>query len=208
MGAIVVGLVLLAIALAVTLSGRPLVAVQTNGVLAAEPLAEGTSNSRACQNGELLPAGTSEIRLTLVAAVGPQVSVSVFSGRRLLTSGVTGSGWTSGAVTVPVKPFPHPISNVRICFRLGPAAELVQLLGSPTRRVVAATTSTGVPLRGRFTVEYMKPGLHTWWAAPRRVARRLGLGRAPSGSWITLLLLALMGIAIVTALRTLVEDLR
>jgi hypothetical protein len=206
-GAITVGLVLLLIALVVTLSGSPLVVAQTNGTLAAKSLAEGTSGVHACQSGELLPAGTSAIRLTLVAAVGPQVSVSVLSGNQILTSGVTGSGWTSGAVTIPVKPLPHAVSNVRICFGLGPTAEAVDLVGSSTSNTVAARGSTGVSLHGRFTVEYMKPGSSSWWSSARTVARHLGLGRAPSGSWVALLLSVLMGTAVATAVWLLVKDL-
>ncbi|HEY5286220.1 MAG TPA: hypothetical protein VIJ50_03850 [Solirubrobacteraceae bacterium] len=207
-GAIVLGLLVLVAALLLTLSGSPLIVAQTNGVPATSLLAEGTSGARACQSRELLPAGTSAIRLTLVAAVGPRVSVTVLSGTRTLTSGVTRSGWTSGAVTVPVKPFQHAVSNVTICLELGPAAEAVALSGERTSRAAAARLSTGVPLSGRFTVEYMKPGYNSWWGLESRIATRIGFGRAPSGSWVALLLLLLMGISVATAIWLLVEDLR
>jgi hypothetical protein len=207
-GAIALGLLVLAVALVVTLSGSPLFVAQTNGVLTTEPIGSGQSGARACQSGELLPAGTSAIRLTFTAAVGPRVSVSALSGNRVVANGTTGSGWTSGAVTVAVKPLPRPVSNVTICFRLGPAAEAVELDGSQTGPSVAARETSGAPLPGRFTVEYMKPGSNTWWGLARKVARRFGLGRAPSGSWIALLLLVLMGTSVATAVWLLMEDLR
>lgn len=191
--ALAAGLGFLAIALVVVLSGSPLVVSHVNAVPADEPVLEARSGSGACQDGELVPAGASAIRLTLVAAAGPRVSVSVLSGGRVLTSGVVGSGWTSGAVTVPVAPLAHSVFPARICFKLSQGAETIQLGGSPTSPAIAATGLTGGRLPGRFTVEYMRSGPSSWWSLISTVARHVGLGRAPSGTWIVLLLLVLMG---------------
>jgi hypothetical protein len=206
-GALVVGLALLAIALVVTLSGSPLVVTHTNATPANEPILEAGSGSNACQAGEVLPAGITAVRLTLVAAVGPRVSVRVLSGAHVLTSGVTTSGWTSGAVTVPVKALPHAVGPVRICFALGPSAETVQLGGLRTSAATAARSFSGAPLAGRFTVEYMRAGSSSWWSLAKTVARHMGLGRAPSGTWIALLVLLLMGTAVVTASWLIVKEL-
>jgi hypothetical protein len=207
-GALVAGLTLLAIALFITLSGSPLVVTHTNATPASEPILEAGSGSNVCQTGEALPAGTTAIRLTLVAAVGPRVSLSVLSGARVLTSGVTAGGWTSGAVTVPVKALPHVATPVRICFKLGPSAETVQLGGSPTNALTAARNLSGAPLPGRFTVEYMRRGDSSWWSLAKTAARHMGLGRAPSGTWVALLVLLLMGTALATASWLLVKELR
>ena len=137
------GLALLAIALVLTLSGSPLVVTHTNATPASEPILEAGSGSKACQSGEVLPAGTTAIRLTLVAAVGPRVSLSVLSGTRVLTSGVTASGWTSGAATVPVKALPRAVAPARSALGLGPSAETVQLGGSRTNATTAARGSLG-----------------------------------------------------------------
>lgn len=195
-GALAAGLALLAIALAVTLSGSPLVVAHTNATPANEPILEAGSGSNACQAGEVLPAGITAIRLTLVAVVGPRVSLSVLSGARVLTSGVTASGWTSGAVTVPVTAMPHAVAPVRICFKLGKSVETVQLGGLRTSAATAARNFSGVPLPGRFTVEYMHSGDSSWWSSAKTLARHMGLGRAPSGSWVALLVALLMGAAI------------
>ena len=206
-GALVAGLALLAVALVIVLSGSPLLVTHTNATPASEPILEGGSGSNACQAGEALPAEITAIRLTLVAAVGPRVSLSVLSGTRVLTSGVTASGWTSGAVTVPVKALPHAAAPVRVCFKLGPSAETIQLGGVRTGTTVAARNFSGAPLPGRFTVEYMRSASSSWWSLAKMVARHMGLGRAPSGTWIALLVLLLMGTTVATGSWLIVKEL-
>jgi hypothetical protein len=201
------GCALMTLALVVTLSGSPLVVAHTNATPADEPVLEAASGAGACQADEVLPAGISAIRLTLVAAAGPRVSVVVLSAHPL-TSGVAGSGWTSGAVTVPVKPVAHAVSHVRICFKLGQSVETVQLGGSRTSAALAARDAKGKILPGRFTVEYMRAGSRSWWSTAETVARHMGLGRAPSGSWIVLLLLAAMGAVLVSASWLVRKELR
>jgi hypothetical protein len=201
------GLALTLIAIGVTLSSSPLVVAQTNGTPAGESIVEATNYAEACQADEVLPAGISAIRLTLVSAVGPRVSVTALAGTHVLTSGVAGSGWTSGAVTVPVRPLARAVSHVRICFGLGPTVENVLIGGSKTSPAVAAR-SEGKPLPGRITIEYMRAGRSSWWSLASTVARHIGLGRAPSGTWIALLMLALMGAAVATASWLVVRELR
>lgn len=193
------GLALLLVAIAVTLSGSPIVAAHTNGVVPNESLAETASEAEACQSGEALPAGISAIRLALLSIAGPRVSVTVLSGTHVLTSGAVGSGWTGGAVTIPVRPVTVAVSHVRVCFELGRTVETVALYGSPTSRALAARDREGNPLSGRITVEYMRSASGTWWSIASKVARHIGLGRAPSGTWIALLLVLSMGAVVVSA---------
>jgi hypothetical protein len=197
--ALAAGLLLVAIALAVTLSGSPFVVAHANATPANEPILEAASGAGACQADEVLPAGISAIRLTLVAAAGPRVSVTALSGTQVLTSGIAGSGWTSGAVTVPVRPVARAISHARICFKLGQSVENVVLGGSKTSAAVAARGSEGKALPGRFTIEYMRAGRSSWWSLAETVARHMGLGRAPSGAWVALLLAALMSAVVAIA---------
>jgi hypothetical protein len=203
-----VALALIAAALGVTLSGSPLVVAGESSTRARESLAETYGAAGACQAGEVLPAGTSAIRLTLSSVTGPRVKVSALSGARVLTSGAVGSGWTSGAVTVPVGPVARTASNVRICFSLGPTVEQVAIMGSPTSPAVAARGSEGAPLPGRIRIEYLRAGHSSWWSLASSVARRMGLGRAPAGTWIVLPLLALMGAVVLTASWLILRELR
>jgi hypothetical protein len=166
---------------------------RTNGVLEKGKLAETYSAARACQSGEVLPAGTSAIRLALESGLGPRLSVAVLSGGRTLTRGAVGSGWISSTVTVPVRPVSRAVSNVRVCFSFGRTGERVALIGSPSSSTVAVKDNEGHALPGRIEIEYLRPGSDSWWSLAHAVARRMGLGRAPSGGWIVLTLLAFMG---------------
>ncbi|HEY3970521.1 MAG TPA: hypothetical protein VGL79_03880 [Solirubrobacteraceae bacterium] len=205
--ALVVGLVLTGFVLALTLSGSPLVVTAVNATPANQPILRAGSDTAVCQSGEALPAGISALRFTMVAVVGPRVAVTVSSGSHVLTSGVAGSGWTSGAVTVPVKPLAHAVSGARLCFKLGRSAESVELGGSATSAALAATRAGGVPLAGRFTVEYMRPGQDSWWSLTKTVARQMGLGRAPAGSWVALFLILAMGTVLALSSWLLVREL-
>lgn len=206
--ALAAALAAVAIVLAVVLSGSPLVVVHTNAVPADEPISEGKGNAGACQEGELLPAGVSAIRLTLVTLAGPSVSVSVSAGERTLASGTTGSGWTAGAVTVPVRPLAHAVAGTRICFALGRSVESVTYGGSHTSPAIAARTPSGTRLPGRFTVEYMRRGARSWWSLALPVARRIGLGKAPAGTWVALLLALAMAAVCAGAACLVVKELR
>src|SRR5262249_13894834 len=45
---------------------------------------------------------------------------------------------------------------------------------------------------GRFRIEYLRPAHGSWWARASSVAHRMGLGHAPSGTWIVFGEIALM----------------
>jgi hypothetical protein len=205
--AFLTGLTLLAIAVVVTLSGSPLVVARTNGISSEERIGEARGNVGACQGGETLPAGTTGIRLALESAAGPRVSVAVRSGKRVLTSGVAESGWTSSAVTVPIKPLTHTVTRAQTCFALGRSAENVVVLGATSATPVAKSPG-GQPLLGRFTVEYMRSGSSSWLSSWQAVARHLSLGREPSGTWIVVLLALLMGALATAASWLVLKELR
>jgi hypothetical protein len=187
------GLALTAIALGVTLSGSPIETLRANSTGLPQEFGETNSDAAACQAGEGLPAGTSAIRIGLKSTIGPRVSLTASSAGRILTSGAAGSGWTGASVTIPVKPVARTSLQARICFKLGPTEESVGILGLRTGPAVAARSPQGQVLPGRFKIEYLRRAPGSWWSAAPAVARRLGLGRAPSGTWIALLIVVLMG---------------
>jgi hypothetical protein len=206
--ALAVGLTLVAVALGVTLSRSPLVVSRANPTLANGVIANTYDAAQACQGGEIVPAGTSAIRLTLTSDIGPRLGLRVLSGARVATAGVVGNGWTGGSVTVPVRPLAHTLTNARICFELGPGTDRVGIVGISTRPGVAARSKGGEALPGRFKIEYMRTGPNTWWSLAKAVARHMGLGHAPSGTWIAPFLFALMGAVIATASWLTVRELR
>lgn len=187
------GLALAATAVAVTLSGSPMTLAGTNSVPFMREVANTNGDASACQAGETLPRGTSAIRLSLEAAIGPSVSSQAVSGRRVVTRGARGSGWSGGTVTIPVRPVvDRAVHNVTVCFKLGPTREIVTIEGQLTKPASAAR-GEGKTLPGRMRVEYLRAGHSSWWSLALPIARRLGLGRAWAGSWVALLLATLMG---------------
>lgn len=63
------GLTLVAIAAGLTLTRSPTTVIATNGVGEETEVANTTSSAKACQAGETLPAGTTAIRLALLAEI-------------------------------------------------------------------------------------------------------------------------------------------
>jgi hypothetical protein len=195
--AIIAGALFLVIALSVTLSGSPISVIAANAIPTSEGLAQ-TSSARGfkvCQAGEAVPRGTTAMRLTMESDVGPTVSVVALLGLHTLTQGTTGSGWTGGAVTVPVKSVTHTSSPVNVCVTLGPTREAVTIIGAQTEPAIAARAS-GKALPGRFKIEYMKSASSSWWSLASSVSRRMGLGRGLLGGGVVVLLIALMGVVV------------
>ncbi len=198
--ALLVGLVLLLVGVCLTLTRHPVGIVASNGVRHVGEVATLSSGATICQGDESLPAGTTAIRLALFALVGPRVELRVSSGTRTLTRGELGSGWTAGTATVPVARLPQAESDVTICATLGQTVRSVSALGqesAPVRRAFMA----GRRLPGQMGIEYLRSSASSWWSSILPVARRMGLGHAPAGTWVVLLLAALMLAAIVIACR-------
>jgi hypothetical protein len=199
-----VGVALLLALGAVTLTRAPPRALRTSWRGGRAELYLLTGHIAVCQADEVLPAGASGIRLWMRAFFGARVRVVAYSGSRVLAEGSRGANWTGQSVTVPVKPVGHASTNVRLCFAVGPNSEPVILLGDLTppreaavilargRPTPAVAANEGPVLKGRVGVEYLAAGRSSWWSRILPVAQHLGLGRAFSGTWIALLVAALM----------------
>jgi hypothetical protein len=194
--ALVAGLALLTVAIGLTLLGSPLSVAGSNRPPGQpeEPLDTTTSPSNSyCQSHELLPRGTSAIRIWLEAAAGPRVSVAVYSGGRLVTAGRRGSDWIGGSVTVPVRQLAHAVSNATVCVAFALHDETVVVQGSTSPQ--------------RMWIEYMRPGTRSWASLAGEVVRHMGLGRSPGGDWIVFLALALLVAIAALVSRVLVREL-
>jgi hypothetical protein len=194
----------------VVLAEHPLTLIATNSTSASQELdVTGHGVARGCQGGELLPGGTRAIRISLEAFTGPSMRVTALSGSRVITSGSRGSGWSAATVTVGVKTVSQTVRSARICFTSGEISEPMTVYGSNTSPAIAARSGQGVPLAGRFRVEYLGRADSSWLAMVSSVARHMGLGRAWSGTWVAwwvlVLTLVTAGLASYLALRELHE---
>ena len=182
------GLALLSVAVAVRLSRPPLAVVGTNSIAAEREVGVTKEAVSFCQSKETLPAGVSAIRLAALAHIGPTVTVTALSGSRIVAAGTQAAGWTGDSVTVPIEPQSSTVRHAEICMAFAPAVNLVELFGETLPRAGEAP---------RIGIEYLRPGRRSWWSLALPVARRMGLGRSPSGTWIALIPILLMAAAVV-----------
>jgi hypothetical protein len=162
----------------------------------------------ACQPGETLPRGTSAIRLHAEAFLGPRVTVQVREGARVIASGERAPGWTSGVVTVPVRPLATARANVELCYAVYlNGSESGIFVGEPTTGARAARASDG-SLPGRIAVEYLRPSRSSWWSLIGTVARHMAHGRAWPGEWsVVMVLLLMVGVGALCS-RAILRELR
>ncbi|HSZ13737.1 MAG TPA: hypothetical protein VK790_06855 [Solirubrobacteraceae bacterium] len=208
--ALAAGLTLLALAIGLTLLRAPMVVARKNGIPLKEErigeIGKGGAYSY-CQAGELLPKGTSAIRLALGANTGPSVTVRVDAAGRALTSGTGSSGWTGRVVTVPLKPLPRAVPGTTICASFRLKYERMIVFGAATRPAIAAHDGADA-LSGRIWIEYLRPGSSSWASLVPSVARRMGLGRSPAGTWNALVALELLAAVVIAASALLLVELR
>lgn len=166
-----------------------------------------------CQGGETLPRGVTGVRVSIWAFFGARIHVQVLQGSQVLTQGTHDGAWTSDSVTVPVTPLAHTVADTRLCFTIAPNSEPLGLLGvqAPHRELaqiyVPEEPERPLLAHGRVAIEYIAPGSGSWWSRIGEVAQRMGLGRAVAGTWITLLVAALMAAAAALALRLTLREL-
>ena len=173
-----VGLALTATGIGVVMAQSPAVVARTNGVSIRGSIAEVSSAYEACQSGEVLPSGTTAIRLSLEAMFGPTVRLRVLRDGVVLTRGTQAAGWSRQSVTVPVKALARTATGVSVCIAITPKDELVYLKGSPAAGAPSSQAD------GEIRIEYLRPGSQSWWTLASAVARRMSFGRATSGVWI------------------------
>ena len=203
---LVAGLLLILAGIAVTLTQSPISIAAVNTPQRA-PLGELQRDTSYCQSDETLPPETSAIRLRTYAFLGPRVSVEVLAHGHVIAHGQRGSGWTGGVVTIPVNTLSTVRSGVALCFTFFTNEdETITAVGEPTTGVLAAHARDATS-PGRVRVEYLRPNRSSWWSLVPEVARRMGLGHAPSGTWTVLLVLALMGGLVAVCARVIFGEL-
>jgi Predicted membrane protein (DUF2142) len=199
------GLALLVGAVALTLSHEAPRHAGLNAVQPSHVLAQTSRGGVVCQGGEVLPADTAAIRLSLVSDYGPPLGVTVTHAGRLLTRGALPAGWGGAQATVRVRRTSHDVLDTTVCAHVG-AGTAVGVLGGTTPPGTGTATGAGRPLGGSMRIEYFRPGRESWWSYATTVASRIGVARERwGGSWmavaIGLLVLASAAIAIAGVTR-------
>ncbi len=205
--ALAAGLTLIVVAIGLVLLHSPASVAHTNGTPGQEHRVAFTTHSATyCQAGELLPAGTSALRLALSAFSGPRVRVVVSAAGRPLTSGEQESSWTSRVLTVPVRPLSHAVRDATVCVSFSLHDEAVTAFGRPTSHALAAHDGRRA-LAGRIWIEYLHPGRHSWASLAPTILNRMRFGRAGAGVLIVSLALLLLVAVAALAYRLALEEL-
>lgn len=206
--ALFAGLALVAVAIGVTVLQAPMIVAGTNKSRGRvdQTIASTVSDASYCQAHEVLPRGTSAVRIWLDAAAGPRMSVAVSSAGRAITGGVRGSDWTGSSVTVPLKPLSRTVSDATVCASFRLRDETIVAQGYVTPAANAARDGRHA-LPGRIWIEYLRPGTRSWASMSLGIARRMGLGRAAAGRWIVLLAVALLATVVALASGLVVREL-
>lgn len=217
---LVAGIALILIVGALVLRGSPPRVLRTVGAGAKSSLGVTQGELTLCQGNEVLPAGVTAIRVSIVAFLGSNMQVAVSRNGRLLTEGSHNPDWSGSSVTVPVKPLSHSTSGAVVCVAFAPNSELLQVFGNPTGPRNAAVFFKGnvltrqgpraqgsALLRGRLSYTYLGAGHESWWSQALSIATRMGFGHFIGGKSIALLAALLVAaMAFLTVRLTLREQ--
>jgi hypothetical protein len=201
--ALALGATLLTLALGLTVLSAPLTVAGTNGVPARLAVAAVYGRGEViCERGGTLPQGTTAIRVSLSANIGPRVSLRAVSGGNVVTEGEHEAGWgVDETVTVPVTPVPRTIGETRICTTIGQSVEPTQVNGALVRLPSGASAAW-------LRMEYLRPGAGSWLSRVPSIARDMGLAHAPEGTWVAYLTIAAMCAVCALAFRLALRELR
>jgi hypothetical protein len=207
--AVAVASALIVVALGITLASAPIsVAGMNSAARRLEPFLVIGKRIRACQQGEVLPRGTTAVRMHVLAEIGPRVKVQLLQGAQTIAHGETAPWWGGNAVTVPVNALTTTRSGVTLCFELQLVSdEQIDLSGEVTKGARSAHVGSKA-LRGRLAVEYLHRSSSSFLSLAPQIARRIGLGRGGAGTWIMLPIAAAMAAVMALSLRLLLRDLR
>ncbi len=163
---------------------------------------------QSCQEGELLPADTSAVRVTLGAEGTPAAPMRVtFTGPRgeLLSTGALAAGWKQGIVRIPITHVANAIEPVRVCIRDVGSSPVAVAGTNPDPGLHMLVGNRTVEARLRY--DYMRPGSETWLSLLPVIAHRTTLAKSDlirHWAWAGAILLMLLAVAL--AAHTIVRE--
>jgi hypothetical protein len=184
---LVLGLLALAVGVAAALSHTSQPRAGTNGVWPQFPAGGLGPGQRACQDGELLPAGAAAIRLMLQAPqlVGPRIAVTLSRGGRVLERTSLLLRARDGIfASAPLRPHARELDDVQVCLAVLGSGQ-VGLIGGATPPGTGELTVDGREQEASLPITYQEVGAASWWSRASTVADRMALGRGDwRGRWI------------------------
>jgi Predicted membrane protein (DUF2142) len=190
-----IGLLALAVGLALALSHSAQPRTGTNGVWPQFPLGALGPGQRICQAGELLPADTARVQFAVqpTQRVGPRIAVTLSRGGRTLARTSMLVAARNGALaSAPVQPRAQDLDAVRVCLAVAGRGR-VELIGGPTPANTGQLTANGRATGASIPITYVQADAASWWSRASTVSDRMGLGRGDwGGGWVAWLAAALL----------------
>jgi hypothetical protein len=203
-----VGLVAIAVILVVVLSQKAQRRSGTDLTPSDTVAATVPGGRQACQDEELLPAGTAAVQATVTAFGQPLPALRIVftagPGGRVLSSGALPAGRAPGLVRIPIRFVAHASQGVRACLRnLGPAS--IGVTGAypdPPHQMLVG----GAVAAGRLRYDYYRRGRESWMQLLPTIVYRWTLAKAGlvrHWAWVAipLLMLFAVGLAALTLIR-------
>ncbi|MBS1869129.1 MAG: hypothetical protein JSS99_05655 [Actinobacteria bacterium] len=185
-----IGCVLIAAALAAVLAQSGVRRTGLNRVRAVAQLGTLERGRTLCQRGELVPAGTGAISVSLLAppAGGGAVRVAVVArDGTTLAGGAAPAGWGGVARTIPLRPVLARDAVARVCVTAA-GGGIVGLAGEGAADGGGGRAAIGRrALGGDLRLVYLRAHAASWWSEVATVARRMGAGHPLGGTALAVL---------------------
>jgi hypothetical protein len=161
-----------------------------------------------CQEGELLPADTAAVEMTIgtYGKPGPPLRVA-FTGPHgeALTTGSLPAGWRQGIVRIPIPHWSRPTEGVRVCLT-DAGSQPITLAGAVPDPGYTMDVA-GAKVEGRLRYDYMRPGRESWLELLPTIVHRSTFARSDlvrHWAWAAALLLMIFSVAL--AVKTIVRE--
>lgn len=204
-----VAALVVASALAATLSHAEVRRTGTNHVIVEALIGTLSGTHEVCQRGERIPAGTETIRVSLVPGSEPDAEVTLAveaNGGAAAVATARGHRWDGNTALLTLSPRVTRDVVGRVCMTIRtPRQQEVGLFGRYDDTAPSATDGRQT-IGGRLRFDYLQAGSASWWAFASTVIDRLGLGHAWSGTSVALLAVLLMSTSIGLAAWLLVRS--
>lgn len=159
----------------------------TNGTKARTVVSGVAAGGRVCQGEELLPAGTTAIRLYVLAQLspGPPLRVELRRRGRVLVRTTAATDAGSYFVTARIPRTTRDVADVTLCYAVGAGAGLVAVFGDVAPPGTGVATIDGRSTQAAIPIDYLRGETSSWWPHLSTVMHRLGLGKGDwGGAWV------------------------
>jgi hypothetical protein len=162
---------------------------------------------RVCQAGELIPADTAAVEVSVATGGAPGAPLAVRlrdARKRVLARGRAPGGYHDGLVSIPIPLQRRTRTSVDVCIeRTGPGTAQLYGLASGAGKV----RLDGKPRPGVLRLAYRRPGKESWLALSPTIAHRFAQAKTrAAGPWLFWVLIGLTVLAAGLALRTVVRE--